>query len=101
LTGSLAKLVYFTKDDNHLVDGEEGISDRKTLQKSNGSNQHPVLNGRLNFKTFETSKINDCLEFIKSMKLHVGGMYIIIWCLWLTKFIRVTEFSEACNLVYV
>ncbi|KOM31656.1 hypothetical protein LR48_Vigan01g121100, partial [Vigna angularis] len=71
--GSLAKLVYFTKDDNHLVDGEEGISHRKTLQKSNGHKQYPVLNGRLNFKKFETSKINDCLEFIKSMKLHIGG----------------------------
>ncbi|XP_014523563.1 pantothenate kinase 1 [Vigna radiata var. radiata] len=72
--GSLAKLVYFTKDDNHSVDGEEGISHRKTLQKSNGHKQYPVLNGRLNFKKFETSKINDCLEFIKSMKLHIGGI---------------------------
>nr|XP_007153743.1 hypothetical protein PHAVU_003G061300g [Phaseolus vulgaris]ESW25737.1 hypothetical protein PHAVU_003G061300g [Phaseolus vulgaris] len=71
--GSLAKLVYFTKDDNHLVDGEEGVSHRKTLQKCKDSKQHPVLNGRLSFKTFETSKINDCLEFIKSMKLHIGG----------------------------
>ncbi|KAG4924447.1 hypothetical protein JHK85_050936 [Glycine max] len=75
--GSLAKLVYFTKDDDHLVDGEEGISHRKAFEKSNGSKQYPVLNGRLNFKKFETSKINDCIEFIKSMKLHIGGAYIM------------------------
>lgn len=71
--GSLAKLVYFTKDGDHFVDGEEGISPRKALETSNGSRNHPVLNGRLNFKKFETSKINDCLDFIKTMKLHLGG----------------------------
>ncbi|KAG5017212.1 hypothetical protein AAZX31_08G276200 [Glycine max] len=71
--GSLAKLVYFTKDDDHLVDGEEGISHRKALEKSDSSKQYPVLNGKLNFKKFETSRINDCIEFIKSMKLHIGG----------------------------
>ncbi|CAJ1940143.1 unnamed protein product [Sphenostylis stenocarpa] len=71
--GSLAKIVYFTKDDDRLVDVEEGLSHRKALEKSNGSKQYPVLNGRLNFKKFETSKINDCLDFIKSMKLHIGG----------------------------
>ncbi|KAG5026968.1 hypothetical protein JHK86_022882 [Glycine max] len=72
-SGSLAKLVYFTKDDDHLVDGEEGISHRKALEKSDSSKQYPVLNGKLNFKKFETSRINDCIEFIKSMKLHIGG----------------------------
>ena len=87
LTGSLAKLVYFTKNDDHIVDGEERISPEKALGKSNGSRNCPVLNGRLNFKKFETSKINDCLEFIKTMKLHLGGMYRIVflcfnnsWC---------------------
>jgi type II pantothenate kinase len=73
LTGSLAKLVYFTKDD-HFVDGEAEISPRKTSDKSKDSSRnHPVLKGRLNFKKFETSKINDCIDFIKTMKLHLGG----------------------------
>ncbi|KAJ1423054.1 Type II pantothenate kinase [Sesbania bispinosa] len=71
--GSLAKLVYFTKDDDRFVDGEKGISPRKALEKSKGSRNRTVLTGRLNFKKFETSKINDCLDFIKTMKLHVGG----------------------------
>ncbi|XP_061372318.1 pantothenate kinase 1 [Gastrolobium bilobum] len=71
--GSLAKLVYFTKDDDHFVDGEEGKSPRKALEKSKGRRNYPVLHGRLNFKKFETSKINDCIEFIKTMKLCLGG----------------------------
>ncbi|MCH92930.1 pantothenate kinase 2-like, partial [Trifolium medium] len=71
---SLAKLVYFTKDDDHFVDGKAEISPRKTSDKSKGiSRNHPVLKGRLNFKKFETSKINDCIDFIKTMKLHLGG----------------------------
>jgi type II pantothenate kinase len=74
LTGSLAKLVYFTKDDDHFVDGEAEISPRKTSDKPKGSSRNlSVLKGRLNFKKFETSKINDCIDFIKTMKLHLGG----------------------------
>lgn len=46
----------------------------KLLAESEAGVSCPVLKGRLNFKKFETSKINDCLEFIKSMKLHLGGM---------------------------
>ncbi|MED6143682.1 hypothetical protein PIB30_007980 [Stylosanthes scabra] len=71
--GSLAKLVYFTKNDEHVVDSEKKNPPKKALGISNSNRNSPVLNGRLNFKKFETSKINDCLEFIKSMKLHLGG----------------------------
>lgn len=72
--GSLNKLVYFTKDDDHFVDGEAEISPRNTSEKSKGSRRnHPVLKGKLNFKKFETSKIDDCIDFIKTMKLHPGG----------------------------
>jgi type II pantothenate kinase len=79
LTGSLAKLVYFTKDD-HFVDGEAEISPRKTSDESKDSSRnHPVLKGRPNFKKFETSKINDCIDFIKTMKLHLGGEYKILF----------------------
>ncbi|XP_054824165.1 pantothenate kinase 1-like isoform X1 [Prosopis cineraria] len=59
--GSLTKLVCFTKNEDHPDD------------ESKASGSCPVLKGRINFKKFETSKINDCLEFIKSMKLHLGG----------------------------
>ncbi|CAK8561681.1 unnamed protein product [Lathyrus sativus] len=72
--GSLCKLVYFTKDDDHFVDGEAEISSRSASEKSKGNRNHPVLKGRLNFKKFETSKINDCIDFIKTMKLHLGGV---------------------------
>lgn len=71
--GSLNKLVYFTKDDDHFVDGEAEISPRNTSAKSKGGRNPPVLKGKLNFKKFETSKINDCIDFIKTMKLHHGG----------------------------
>jgi len=79
LIGSLNKLVYFTKDDDHFVDGEAEISPRKTSEKSKGSRNHPVLKGKLNFKKFETSKINDCIDFIKTMKLHLGGVCRILF----------------------
>ncbi|RDX96517.1 Pantothenate kinase 2, partial [Mucuna pruriens] len=42
---SLAKLVYFTKDDDHFVDSEEGISHRKDLEKSNSSSQPQEISG--------------------------------------------------------
>ncbi|XP_025690536.1 pantothenate kinase 1 isoform X1 [Arachis hypogaea] len=72
--GSLAKLVYFTKNDEHIVGSEKKKSPMKASGISNSSRNSPVLNGRLNFKKFETSKINDCLEFINSMKLHLGAI---------------------------
>lgn len=59
------------------MDGEAEISSRNTSEKSKGNRNHPVLKGRLNFKKFETSKINDCIDFIKTMKLHLGGVYKI------------------------
>ncbi|KAI4314336.1 hypothetical protein L6164_027255 [Bauhinia variegata] len=70
--GSLAKLVYFTKNDDNSVDGER-MSGNEALAKSKGSRSYPVIKGRLNFKSFETSKIDDILEFIKSKKLHLRG----------------------------
>ncbi|XVE85084.1 hypothetical protein DITRI_Ditri17bG0063800 [Diplodiscus trichospermus] len=35
----------------------------------------PVLEGRLHFAKFETSKINDCLEFIQRKKLRLGDFH--------------------------
>ncbi|KAJ4711093.1 Pantothenate kinase 2 [Melia azedarach] len=58
--GSLIKLVYFSRNNGSSIE-------------DNGRTKHPVLGGRLHFAKFETSKINDCLEFIHSKKLHLGG----------------------------
>ncbi|KAE8023473.1 hypothetical protein FH972_009163 [Carpinus fangiana] len=69
--GSLIKLVYFST--NYDVDDEVGRSGKKSFGVSNGNRDHPVLKGRLYFVKFETSKINDCLEFIQNKQLHLGG----------------------------
>lgn len=65
-------MVYFST--NYDVDDEVGRSGKKSLGVSNCNRDHPVLKGRLHFVKFQTSKINDCLEFIKTKKLHLGGM---------------------------
>lgn len=44
-----------------------------------GKKSDPVLEGRLHFAKFETSKINDCLEFIHSKNLHLAGMYMDVY----------------------
>lgn len=59
--GSLIKLVYFSRNIDSSVD-------------LNNSKSH-AIEGRLHFAKFETSKINDCLEFISSRKLHMGGIH--------------------------
>ncbi|MBA0718050.1 hypothetical protein Golax_005817 [Gossypium laxum] len=72
LTGSLIKLVYFCTYDDSCRDDDELRSQNESLG-SKSDNSRPVLRGKLHFAKFETSKINDCLEFIHSMKLHLGG----------------------------
>jgi type II pantothenate kinase len=71
--GSLIKLVYFSrsKDDNDRDDGLLSPTESLKLCSAFG-NQH-VLEGRLHFAMFETSKIDDCIEFIRSRKLYLGG----------------------------
>lgn len=100
LAGSLVKLVYFTKNDDRSDDGEEGTSPKMALEKSKGSSSYPVVKGRLNFKKFETSKINDCLEFIKSMNLYLGGMYRIVFICFATPndlYLNVSNLRDASN----
>lgn len=74
LTGSLIKLVYFSRTNDVSVDNNEEKSSKETVLVSNGDGKCPVLQGRLHFAKFETSKINDCLEFIQRNQLHLGGM---------------------------
>ncbi|KAK8657349.1 hypothetical protein V6N13_035592 [Hibiscus sabdariffa] len=70
--GSLIKLVYFCRyDDSCRDDGDELRSQNDSLCSKSDNNQ-PVLEGRLHFAKFETSKINDCLDFLRSMKLCLG-----------------------------
>ncbi|KAG6654548.1 hypothetical protein I3843_05G141300 [Carya illinoinensis] len=69
--GSLIKLVYFSTYDD--VDDETGRSATESLSVYNGNKKYPALKGRLHFAKFETTKINDCLEFIQKNQLHLGG----------------------------
>ncbi|KAL4639074.1 hypothetical protein ACB092_03G191900 [Castanea dentata] len=70
--GSLIKLVYFSTNDGDN-DDELGSSGNESVGVSNGSRSYPVLKGRLHFSKFETRKINDCLDFIQTKRLHLGG----------------------------
>ncbi|XP_059656117.1 pantothenate kinase 2 [Cornus florida] len=72
--GSLIKLVYLSSNNNCAADDEEGKSPPKEdLGVPNDDINCPVLGGKLHFAKFETTKINDCLEFILSKQLHRHG----------------------------
>ncbi|XP_021632671.1 pantothenate kinase 1 isoform X2 [Manihot esculenta] len=73
LSGSLIKVVYFSTSRDNCIDCEGESSANDTLRLFSGNCKHPVLQGRLHFAKFETSKIKDCLEFISSKELHLGG----------------------------
>ncbi|KAK4598050.1 hypothetical protein RGQ29_015530 [Quercus rubra] len=70
--GSLIKLVYFSTNDGD-DDDELGGSGKESVGVSNSNRSFPVLKGRLHFSKFETRKINDCLDFIQTKRLHIGG----------------------------
>ncbi|KAL9681382.1 hypothetical protein QQ045_013165 [Rhodiola kirilowii] len=73
--GSLIKLVYFSRHEekSRLSHDKRNSSVRNRVGISNGNRRsYPVLGGRLHFVKFETSKINECLDFIKSKQLHRG-----------------------------
>ncbi|XP_030961050.1 pantothenate kinase 1 isoform X2 [Quercus lobata] len=70
--GSLIKLVYFSTNDGD-DDDELGRLGKESVGVSNGNRSFPVLKGRLHFSKFETCKINDCLDFIQTKQLHIGG----------------------------
>ncbi|KAF2286672.1 hypothetical protein GH714_023449 [Hevea brasiliensis] len=69
--GTLIKVVYFSTSRDDCIDHEGDSSANNTLGVSK-SGKH-ILEGRLHFAKFETRNINDCLEFISSKKLHLGG----------------------------
>ncbi|GAB4839782.1 Pantothenate kinase 2, mitochondrial [Ancistrocladus abbreviatus] len=68
--GSLVKLVYFSREDKST---ENDTGKRVDMEKNgvgNSNKYYPTLSGKLHFAKFETSKINECLDFIQSNQLH-------------------------------
>lgn len=73
--GSLIKLIYFSRHADRQVDDGRKRKVKERLGVANGNRRsYPILGGRLHFVKFETSKINECLDFIHSKQLHCGGM---------------------------
>ncbi|KAJ1439066.1 Type II pantothenate kinase [Sesbania bispinosa] len=72
--GSLIKLVYFSRHEDKSSDDKRIRRAKDRLGFPNGNRRsYPILGGRLHFLKFETSKINECLEFIHSKQLHCSG----------------------------
>ncbi|KAH9720233.1 Pantothenate kinase 2 [Citrus sinensis] len=72
--GSLIKLVYFSRHEDQSIDDKRKKTINERLGISNGNRRsYPILGGRLHFVKFETTKINECLDFIHSKQLHRGG----------------------------
>ncbi|KAL3501180.1 hypothetical protein ACH5RR_035629 [Cinchona calisaya] len=69
--GSLIKMVYFC---NHCSVHERGIlSSKEGCGCSNGNANCSLLKGKLFFLKFETSKINECLEFLSTNEFQLYG----------------------------
>ncbi|KAK2663750.1 hypothetical protein Ddye_002324 [Dipteronia dyeriana] len=78
--GSLIKLVYFSRHEGQSIDDKRKKILKERLGISNGTRRsYPILGGRLHFVKFETTKINECLDFIYSKQLHHGGMDSCHW----------------------
>ncbi|KAJ6760721.1 PANTOTHENATE KINASE [Salix purpurea] len=77
---SLIKLVYFSRHQDRLTNDKRKKTVKERFGISNGNRRsYPILGGRLHFVKFETSKINECLDFISSKQLHCGGMDSHCW----------------------
>ncbi|XP_034925979.1 pantothenate kinase 2 [Populus alba] len=78
--GSLIKLVYFSRHQDRPTTDKRKKTVKERFGISNGNRRsYPILGGRLHFVKFETSKINECLDFISSKQLHCGGMDSHSW----------------------
>ncbi|KAJ6765274.1 PANTOTHENATE KINASE 2 [Salix koriyanagi] len=78
--GSLIKLVYFSRHQDRPTNDKRKKTVKERLGISNGNRRsYPILGGRLHFVKFETSKINECLDFISSKQLHRGGVDSHSW----------------------
>ncbi|XP_068663639.1 pantothenate kinase 2-like [Aristolochia californica] len=70
--GSLTKLVYFSRHEDCSAEIRKNSTPER-LRMSNGNQKYPICGGKLHFMKFETVKLNECLHFISSKQLHVGG----------------------------
>ncbi|KVH98936.1 protein of unknown function DUF89 [Cynara cardunculus var. scolymus] len=69
----ILELVYFSRHEDSLCNDKRKKSSEKRFGVINGHRRSfPVLGGRLHFVKFETTKINECLDFIHSKQLHRG-----------------------------
>ena len=59
----------------------------------NGCTTHPILNGQLHFAKFETTKMNECLDFIESKQIL--GSCKILYALFL---LPCVSFNLACSI---
>lgn len=75
VSGSLIKLVYFSRHEEQSSKDKRKRSIKQRFGISNGNRRsYPILGGRLHFVKFETGKLNECVDFIASKQLHRGGM---------------------------
>lgn len=72
--GSLIKMVYFSTSKEQPLDKTPKSTSSDSHVVPNGCKERRLFNGRLYFLKFETSKINECLNFISSTQLHCKGV---------------------------
>lgn len=78
--GSLIKLVYFSRHEEHVSDYRRRKSIKTRFGFTNGKRRsYPILGGRLHFVKFESVKLDECLDFISSKNLHRGGIDSPSW----------------------
>ncbi|KAK7347021.1 hypothetical protein VNO80_21545 [Phaseolus coccineus] len=71
--GSLIKLMYFSRHQDQSTNDKRMRNVKNRLGFPSNRRSYPILGGRLHFVKFETTKINECLDFIYSKRLHFGG----------------------------
>lgn len=73
-------MVYISGKKSGSFEAKETSSSLEGWDASNRNHNYCVLNGKLQFMMFETSKISDCIEFLSSKKFHYCGIFFILEC---------------------
>lgn len=68
-------MVYFSSNSSSLGDDQKNGFLKDGVDASSTNFNSRVLNGMLHFLKFETSKINECIEFISSKRLQHYGKF--------------------------
>lgn len=71
--GSLIKIVYFSTNSKCSTNDEAPTLPKERQEVPNGNLNHHILSGGLHFVKFETSKIEDCINFLSSKKFQQCG----------------------------